>query len=348
VPELETEIRALEEVAAEWDRLADRVGASPFVRPGWIAAWERAFDGPVEVECVREAGGLVAALAIRRGRLALAGPTNWHTPAFGGVAAHRGAVESLATALIGARPPRLALSFLDADDPLLAAVRAASRDGGLHTSEDVVGRPPFISLEPDWDTYEASRPAKRRADLRRRLRRLSEHGAVEFEVSDGGDSLSERLAEIYPIEASGWKGRRGTAMASRPETRLFYELVAAWAATRGWFRLWTLRLASRPIAFAYCLDDGDAHYVVKIGYDAKFSQFGPGNLLTREMLRAAFETGLRRYEFLGTDDPYKLEWTDTCHELVRIQVFGRALAGTVTRLAWERGRPLVRALRRSR
>ena len=28
---------------AEWEDLAARAGASPFARPGWVGAWERAF-----------------------------------------------------------------------------------------------------------------------------------------------------------------------------------------------------------------------------------------------------------------------------------------------------------------
>ena len=30
-------------ILAEWDELANRCGASVFLRPGWLAAWWRAF-----------------------------------------------------------------------------------------------------------------------------------------------------------------------------------------------------------------------------------------------------------------------------------------------------------------
>ncbi|MFQ5948998.1 MAG: hypothetical protein ACE5KX_09080, partial [Acidimicrobiia bacterium] len=51
----------------EWDLLARAVGASPFVRPGWVRAWAEAFGpGPPAVATVRRAGRLVAALPIFR------------------------------------------------------------------------------------------------------------------------------------------------------------------------------------------------------------------------------------------------------------------------------------------
>ena len=45
-----------EEIFDEWDALADRVAATPFMRPGWIAAWWRAFgSGKLEVLTARGA-----------------------------------------------------------------------------------------------------------------------------------------------------------------------------------------------------------------------------------------------------------------------------------------------------
>src|SRR5438067_789092 len=48
----------------EWDALADRVAAPPFLRPGWIAAWCRAYarTAPAGVEVQASTRGLVGAL----------------------------------------------------------------------------------------------------------------------------------------------------------------------------------------------------------------------------------------------------------------------------------------------
>ena len=37
--------------------------------------------------------------------------------------------------------------------------------------------------------------------------------------------------------------------------------------------------------------------------------------------RRAFAVGLREYDFVGTDDPWKLEWTDTVRERVLFEAF---------------------------
>ena len=46
---------------------------------------------------------------------------------------------------------------------------------------------------------------------------------MELEITDGSADLERLLQEVLTVEASGWKGEAGTAIASRPETRSFYE-----------------------------------------------------------------------------------------------------------------------------
>ena len=46
---------------AEWDDLADRAQGAPFQRPGWVLAWQRAFDeGDIDYAVVRDRGTLTA------------------------------------------------------------------------------------------------------------------------------------------------------------------------------------------------------------------------------------------------------------------------------------------------
>ena len=46
-------------LAEEWDSLADRVGAPPWARPGWVEAWWNAF-GSGESSLTTSSGGGIA------------------------------------------------------------------------------------------------------------------------------------------------------------------------------------------------------------------------------------------------------------------------------------------------
>lgn len=343
------ETRALEpSVEGEWEALAERLDAPPFVRPGWFAAYRRAFGvGPLRAACVRRGGGLAAVLPVAEQRGALSAPVNWHTPAFGAVAEDDAAIAALAEHLLSSRAPRVDLSFLMPGDPLEAALRTAAQARRAPMLERVVRRSPYIDLEGSWEEFEAALSKKRRANIRRRWRRLEERGEVTIELVDGSERLDELLAEAYAIEASGWKGEGGTAIASQPATESFYGELARWAAARGWLRIWFLRLDGRALAFAYCLVQGGVLYGLKVGFEPEARPFAPGTLLTREMLVAAYAQGLSRYELLGQPDPYKLDWTDAIHDLTRVQVFSRTPAGFASLASWKYGRPLAQRAARS-
>jgi CelD/BcsL family acetyltransferase involved in cellulose biosynthesis len=125
---------SLASVHAEWDELADRLGAGPFVRPGWFEAWAGAFGKrPLEVLAVREDGRLAGVLPLLGSRVSVAAPANWHTPVFGAVADSEAALDALAGALLGRGAARVDLAQVDALDPLLAALRRAARRSGHRT-----------------------------------------------------------------------------------------------------------------------------------------------------------------------------------------------------------------------
>ena len=53
---------------------------------------------------------------------------------------------------------------------------------------------------------------KKLKELRRQRNRLAEHGEVRFEVARTPDEIAPRVEIFLTLEASGWKGQRGTAL----------------------------------------------------------------------------------------------------------------------------------------
>ncbi len=335
-------------VAAEWDALAEQVDAPPFLRPGWIASWHRSFGaGRLLVVCARRGRGMVGVVPVVQRLGAISSPTNWHTPLFRPLAADSEVTAALIGAVLGRRPRRLDFSFLDLGDKAFSDCVNAAKALRHQPVSRVVQRSPYIEIESDWTSFESELPSRRRSKMRRFRRRLEEQGSVAIGVEHGTHRLDALLAEGFAVEASGWKGERGTSILASPKTARFYREVAAWAAAEGWLRLWFLRLDEKAIAFAYCLEQGGAHYELKVGFDPEFRRFGPGVLLTRAKLEHCFSAGLGSYEFLGQAERHKLDWTEDCRELARLQVFAPTVAGRASRIAWTHGRDLALRVRRS-
>lgn len=342
------------EAAAEWDALADATAAGPFVRPGWFDAWTRAFGGGREPRVLTERrdGRLVAVLPLMPGRGGHASATNWHTPAFGAVAADADAARAIAAAALDRSGAWLDCSFLDpGEDFARALLEAGERDGRRVIARPVL-RSPYLRLEGDPEAYRRTRPSKFWREIRRRRRRLEdEHGEVVVTFTDGREDLDRLLTEGLAVEGSGWKTERGSAIAQDPATERFYRDVAAWAAQRGWLQLGFVRVAGRAVAFSYSIVLHGTVHVVKVGFDPAFARYAVGTLLTDHAVQRAFEQGMEVYDFLGAEDRYKLDWTEDVRERIRVQAFARTPLGVAGFVAWRHGRPAAQralALARSR
>jgi CelD/BcsL family acetyltransferase involved in cellulose biosynthesis len=330
------------DLSVEWDALADRVRAAPWFRPAWFSAWWAAFgEGTLSILAFRQGGQLTGILPLQRRRGSYLSLSNWHTPEFGLLAADGHAAE-LAAAFLRARPQTVSLRFLDPKDPAFIACREAARSANYLVLSRPLEHSPYVDIDGDWESYERRRGRKLLSELRRRRRRLEERGQLEFFLADGSERLDVLLEDGFRVEAAGWKGARGSAIASQAATRRFYGAIARWAAERGVLRLAFLRLDARAFAFDFAFEEEGVHYLLKTGYDPEFGRYAPGMLLRHHMLSRAFSSGLRRYEFLGADEGWKLEWAESTRERLLLQAFARSPRGLTAWASWAFGRPLVK------
>jgi CelD/BcsL family acetyltransferase involved in cellulose biosynthesis len=337
---------AIDDVADEWDALADAIGASPFLRPGWFSLWASCFGkAELALVTVRRDGRLAGVAPLMRHGEALIGLTNEHTPAFDLIGADDEAKLELARAVLSLRPVRVTLDYLEAEDAGARALRRASQESSYRVAVRDWERPPYVEISGDWESYEQRLDGKMRRDLARRRRRLDEVGAVSLEVLDGTAGLDELLAHGFALEPSGWKSVRGTAVLSSSETSDFYTRLARWAVERGALRLSFLRSGEQRVAFQFGLEEAGSYYFLKGGYDPAFARFAPARLLLQDLIRRSFSVGLARFEFLGADESFKLEWTSMRRDLKRVEAFAPSFASVAAWAAVVYGRPVARKLR---
>ncbi|MBX9758595.1 MAG: GNAT family N-acetyltransferase [Beijerinckiaceae bacterium] len=126
-------------------------------------------------------------------------------------------------------------------------------------------------------------------NLRRSGARLAQMGAWSMTEPTTKAEAFEALESLLAIEASGWKGTEGTALASSPATLAFARAAFSPENQRPQMRFSVLRVDDKPIAVS-------AHFVapgvtanLKCAYDESYGACAPGVLLD-----AAIADGLRR------------------------------------------------------
>lgn len=335
-------------IESAWDELADACGATPFMRPGWFRAWWRAFGrGTMLVLTASRGSDVLALVPLQVEGRRFRSPTNDHTPRFDLLALGAGPAHELASGVLARKPTSLSFEYVDPETVSFERLRAAADAASYRLVDRTYEQPPYVLVEGSWEDYEQRLDGRLRRDVARRWRRLGEEGAVSVDVADGSSRLEHLLEEGFSLEPSGWKEERGTAIGSRPETRRFYADIAAWAGPRGWLRLSFLHVGGRPVAFQFGLESSGVYFFLKGGYDPEYARFSPGKLLIHALLQRAFATGLTRYDFLGADEAFKLEWTQSTRELRIVQAFSPTPAGFLGWAAQAHGRPLGRAVLRA-
>lgn len=326
----------------EWEDLADRAGATPFMRPGWINAWAESFsETGVGAISVRRGGDLVAMMPLEHRRSMLRSPVNGHSPKFGPLAADDGAKHELLSALFENHRASIELEPVDGRADAMEQMIDVAEDSGRLVVQRTVANSPYIELSGTFEEYLKSLSRNRRKAMRRHRRRLEDQGEVTFEVNDGSSNLESVLDEVLNIEASGWKGEQGTAIASSADTTAFYRSIARWAAERGWLRIAILRLDGRSIACDYAIATGGVWYTLKAGYDEALRSYGPGALLLADEIAHCYEQQLNRIDLLGTSDDFKSSWTDQDEP----RAWLRALRRNAVGFSWWAGLSLREAAR---
>jgi CelD/BcsL family acetyltransferase involved in cellulose biosynthesis len=118
--------------------------------------------------------------------------------------------------------------------------------------------------------------AKKRGELRRQRRRLGDSGVVMSSSVAEAAAMARALDDFLAIEASGWKGRAGTAARSDADVRKFMQAAVIALAGEGKARIDRLFVDARAIAAVVSLKSGTTVWGWKIAYDESFARFSPG------------------------------------------------------------------------
>ncbi len=336
---------------AEWDALAGRGPVDlPFVAHGWIAAWMDAFaPGAAPLVLVARAPsgeplGMAPFLEARSlGLVRLVSPVNDHSCRFEWVLGPD--PGSAVAALWGHLRDRVRWDVL--------VLRDVPRDGPTSTLLEPLARADRY-LTGRWASISSPRiqlggapaeertSARFRANLRRRAKRLHEMGAVALRRAGSPEEADGALAEFLALEAAGWKGEGGTAIALDPALVRFYGRIARDAAARGALAIRALTLDGRPVAVHLGIVHRGVYHLPKTAYDERLGAVSPGQLLQREVLAECEARGLAGFDFLGPDMPWKRDWAPEHASHDWLYVYRPSLAGFLMHTLKHRLRPAAK------
>jgi CelD/BcsL family acetyltransferase involved in cellulose biosynthesis len=336
---------AFAELGSSWDDLVRAMPRpSPFLLHTWLVEWYRTYGS----------GSQLAIQAAFRERALVAAFPLVHKPRRGLRVARflGGEQSSLADLLLSpSEEPSTGAALVDRaaaehDFAELFGLSGGSHlarvaaPGDLHLFRRADG--PVLQLTDDWEAlYHRKTSSKHRSSLRRRRQQLEGAGTLHFALARSREDVEGALADCFRLHALRWAGRPDGSGFATGSGVTFHRAALPALADQDVIRLLTLRFDERPIAFALAFALAGRLYGYRMAFDPSFGRYSPGVLTLHELLAAASREGLRRVEFLGAADRFKLDLADELEPFY----LGLGLAGTTQGRAVVAARSGFRRLR---
>lgn len=284
-----------------WSALYARaLEPNPFYSPEWALAVTRhvpgdenigallAWDSPAKKKLL---GFLPVTSTWRALKLPLPALVTWHgyAPLATPLLDKDHAVEA-AAGLIDAAKARgaqaLLISALPGAGPAAGAFRAALAREALAPRVLHSESRALMDAGADADRMlQDALGSKKLKELRRQRNRLADDGEVRFSVSVSPQQTEAALEQFLKLEVAGWKGRRGTALASQEGLTRFAREAVRKLAPQGRVEVATLTRGADVIASGLILRHGERAYFFKIAHDERLAKCSPGVQLTLDITR---------------------------------------------------------------
>jgi CelD/BcsL family acetyltransferase involved in cellulose biosynthesis len=278
-----TSLEAMRAIAPAWENMAaEAIEPNPFYEPWMLLPALDAFGLEKNFRLVTVWNGerLDAVLPLeRKGSfkgLPLPALTSWrhrHCLLCTPLVRAEGAAETLAALVGSLDAPLVSLQYIPGDGPFYRALSAA---GVRCAVLDGYSRP-VLRRAKDGETYlNEFVPRKERQEVRRREKRLREQGELTHVALRPGEDIGRWIDEFLRLEASGWKGKEGSAMACSEANRRFLVETFTAAYQRGRLEMVGVDLGGKPLGRCTGFIAGRGAYAFKPAYDEAFAKFSPG------------------------------------------------------------------------
>ncbi len=171
----------------------------------------------------------------------------------------------------------------------------------------------------DWETFHRSRMgAKERRNERRNLRRLADHGPVDFEIVSGAQALTEAVETMVDQKRRRFRETDRNDMFEDEGFAHFYgEMTKRSEETTGAVQLTVMRVGGEIAATDWSVISHRTMHGLVTTFSDRFAKWSPGTLLRAHLLEWCFDNDIDTVDFSSGDESYKQKWCDVTIPLHR-------------------------------
>ncbi len=211
--------------------------------------------------------------------------------------------------------------------PLVAM--AGQSPGGLTVKCKEAMRSPVLTVQGDWQNFYQSRSKTCRKRIRLTANRIQTLGQVKLSKVTDIAAWQEAMPKLWQIGDTSSKRHFDWSIGRSHPTRDFLSELAKTAARQNWLNVWLLSVDGKPLAFEYHLRYKNELFALRAEYDRNYEDYSPGFALDSHIVERCFSDGISRYNMGGSDNFYKLRWTNDCEPHMALFIYNRNLLSRI-------------------
>lgn len=133
-------------------------------------------------------------------------------------------------------------------------------------------------------------------------------GLCREEERADSESFDGAIDDLFTLHAKRWQRRGLPGVLGTSEQQTFYRRAFRALKETSTIELFTLRVATFPIAVLAALCHNRVLYYYIGAFDPEYSRFGLGNLIIRRVIEFAAKGGYSSFDFLRGQEAYKYKW----------------------------------------
>jgi CelD/BcsL family acetyltransferase involved in cellulose biosynthesis len=191
---------------------------------------------------------------------------------------------------------------------------------------------PVLSLDgcADVNAVLARCASGHRVDVKRQMRRASEHGELTLWTARADESaaaLESFRTQMWPAYRLNWRSGPTKSALLDDGVVDFLERVIVDGVSGGWGHYSVLKIGGTAVAWHLGLVDAGRLYYWVPTHDAQWSSYSPGKLLLAELIASGCRRGWKEIEFLTGNHSYKHAWNPTQRALTAVAWTAPTLRG---------------------
>ena len=186
---------------------------------------------------------------------------------------------------------------------------------------------PYINLQADWnEIYDSYSPLLKKI-IDRKQKKLGHQFNAKFIEIDSNENWHDYFGQFLRLNKLRFEKKGFPSPFLSNKFLGFHQNVINELNKQGMVKFCFIEVNGNFIAGIYILYFDNKYYYYQSGFDPGWERFSPGTVLFHYCIKTANERGVKEFDFLQGDEPYKSNWTKTKKHNVTITVFNTNAKG---------------------